>query len=91
MRAAARRLTCHPAIVRNAVHRGELPGYRIGSRTLRVFWPEVIAWVRSKAVRPTAHARARLAEVLMRDALGVAREQSTKPGGTAPTKAAPAP
>jgi len=91
LREAARRLGCRPKVLRDARDRGELTAYRIGDRWQRLSWQDVLTWLRSKRVRPTAHAAARLREVLERDALGVAREQSTKPGGTAPTKAAPAP
>ena len=34
----------------------------------RLFWPDVIAWVRASRVRSTPHAEARLQEVLEREA-----------------------
>ncbi len=67
IRAAARRLPCRDRVLYDAVKSGDLAGYRLGSRTVRVFWPEVITWVRSKRVKATPHAAARLREVLERE------------------------
>ena len=64
---AARRLACRPALLRSAIAAGEIEVYRLGDRWGRVHWPAVLGWVRSKAVRPTAHAAARLREVLERE------------------------
>ena len=64
---AAKRIPCSPKVLRRARDRGELPVYRLGDRWERVFWPEVVAWVRSKRVPITSHARARVDEVLERE------------------------
>jgi len=61
-------LHCAPRLLRQARDRGELATYRLGERTERVTWPELVRWVRSRQVRPTDHAEARVAEVLEREA-----------------------
>lgn len=45
----------------------ELPVYRLGDRWERVYWPEVVAWVRSHRVPITNHADARVREVIARE------------------------
>ena len=67
IRATARRLRVRDRLLSAAVKNGELEGHLLGSRAVRLYWPAVIAWVRSKQVRPTPHAQARLAEVLERE------------------------
>lgn len=47
---------------------GELRVYRLGERRFCVDRNELLAWIRSHAVVPTSHARARLQEVLAREA-----------------------
>ena len=64
---AAKRIPCAPRVLRRARDRDELPVYRLGDRWERVFWPEVVAWVRSKRVPITNHARQRVDEVLQRE------------------------
>jgi len=68
VRRAARRARVDPRVLRRAIARGELPATKLGERWLRVEWADVLAWLRSRRVRPTAHARERLAEVLAREA-----------------------
>lgn len=68
IREAARRLACRPALIRAAIQAGELDAHPLGDRWIRVYWPGVVAWVRRKRIRPTEHARARVAEVLEREA-----------------------
>lgn len=71
-REAGHRIGCGDKPIRRAVNAGELPGYQLGTKWVRVYWPEVLAWVRSHRVAPTSHARARLAEVLAREDAGQA-------------------
>ena len=70
MREAARILHCAPRLLRQARDRGDLATYRLGERTERVTWPELVRWVRSRKVQPTSHASARVAEVMEREARG---------------------
>lgn len=56
--------------LRRAIRAGELPAYTAASTWPRIYWPEFLSWLRSTRVRPTDHARARVAEVLDREAAG---------------------
>lgn len=47
---AARHLGVGVRLLRRAIARGELPGYRLGLRAVRVSPPEVGAWVRTRTV-----------------------------------------
>lgn len=67
---AARRLRVSRDTLRAAIRAGDLPAYRISGRWWRVSRDELDRWVRSHRATPTAHARARLAEVLTREAAG---------------------
>ena len=71
---AAKRVPCSPRILRDARDRGELAVYRLGDRWQRVFWPEVVAWIRSRRIPVTNHARARVEEVLERERSADERE-----------------
>ena len=67
--AAARRYGVSPGRLRAAVRAKELPAYRLGKRWLRLWEPELLAWLRSRPIRPPseaaqAHARRRVAEIL---------------------------
>ena len=52
--AAASRLSCSPRWLRAARDAGELATYRFGERWERVYWPEVVAWVRTQRVPVTS-------------------------------------
>lgn len=66
-RGAARLLRCSPRLICEARRRGELVPVRLGDRWERFLIADLMAWARSKQVRPTPHAAARLAEVLQRE------------------------
>lgn len=36
--------------LREAIRRGDLPAYRVGSKRFRVLWPEFLAWLRTTRV-----------------------------------------
>ena len=61
--AAAHRLGIGRKQLRRAVAEGELDTYQIGAWP-RVRWADVRNWAGSKRVRPTSHARRRVAEIL---------------------------
>ncbi len=67
---AARRLRLSRNTLRAAIRDGGLPAYRISGRWWRVSRGELDRWVRRHHATPTAHARARVAEVLAREAGG---------------------
>ena len=54
--------------LRAAVQDGELPGYRLGERNIRVLWGDVVRWLRTQRVASSDHARERVAEILDDDA-----------------------
>lgn len=68
IRAAARRVGIGERVLREAVRRGEVPIYRAPGAWPRVAVAEVVAWLRAYRAAPTAHAAARVAEVLAREA-----------------------
>ena len=64
---AARRLGIGVRQLYGARNRGEIRVHRIGAWQ-RVRWSDVQRWVEWHSVRPSTHARERLAEVLEREA-----------------------
>ncbi len=67
VRKAAERARIGERAIRAAVRRGELALYRPDGTWPRIYWPELVSWVRASRVRATPHAEARLAEVLERE------------------------
>ena len=61
---AARRFGLGVKMVRRMAREGAFPVYLERSGWPRVKYTEVEIWLRSTRLRPTSHARARLAEVL---------------------------
>ena len=56
-------------LVRAGVKSGDLPAhFPAGTAWPRVFYSDAEAWIRRARARPTAHAEARVAEVLEREA-----------------------
>ena len=69
IRAAAREFRISPARIRFAIRAGELSGYRHGKRWIRVWVPDLIAFMRRNRVSPSSganqdHARRRVAEIM---------------------------
>ena len=69
VREAARRLRVSPMRLRAAIRSGDLPAYRPGTRWVRLWQPDLIAWLRSQRIAGVsladeAHARHRVAEIL---------------------------
>jgi hypothetical protein len=60
----ARRYRVAPRVIRQAIKKGELPAYYMGTSWPRVFDSDFKAWIRSTRVPVTSHARARVAELL---------------------------
>ncbi len=65
VREAARRLRVSPGRLRAAIRKGDLPAYRPGTRWVRLWQPDLIAWLRSQrvataSVADEAHARRRV-------------------------------
>ena len=52
IRQAARELRVAERTIRQAVRSGELPGFQLGERTVRVNRSDLEQWVRAKKVRP---------------------------------------
>ena len=65
--AACRRANMSERIFRRACDAGEIPTYQVGSRWKRVIWSEVLAWLRTKRVRPSDQVGERVAAVLERE------------------------
>ena len=64
VRQAAIALRISPRHLRLAIRNGELAGYRLGGRTIRVRWPEVMKWLQRNRVPSSDHARVRAREIL---------------------------
>jgi excisionase family DNA binding protein len=65
--AAALKYGISRGVIAKAIRNGELPGYRIGARTLRVLPAEMERWIRSHRVTPTRDAEALAADLLERE------------------------
>jgi hypothetical protein len=64
---AARLLGIHPAKLRRAANRGEIPVYRLSSRDHRVCDDDLIRWIKSKRVVPRNAETKKRAEEIARE------------------------
>jgi excisionase family DNA binding protein len=69
IREAARRFRISPGRLRAAIDSGELPASQTGKRWVRLWEPDLIAFMRSQRVKPASdaiqeHARRRVAEIM---------------------------
>jgi len=69
VREAARRFRLSPGRLRAAIDSGELPASQTGKRWIRLWEPDLIAFMRSQRVKPASdaiheHARRRVAEIM---------------------------
>ena len=69
VREAARRFRLSPGRLRAAIDSGELPASKTGKRWIRLWEPDLIAFMRSQRVKPASdaiheHARRRVAEIM---------------------------
>ena len=60
-----------------AIHQGELPAAQLGPRHIIVLRRDFEDWLRRHAVRPSAHASARVDEVLAREEHAAQTQQRT--------------
>ena len=68
LRGVERALGIDRRTVSAAIRAGELPAARLGSRRMLILATDIETWLRSKAVRPNAHAESVVARVLAREA-----------------------
>ena len=63
---AAKRLRIAPVTLKKAVERGELPGFQVGTRHIRVTLAECRAWIRKQRI-PVSDSVARNVERTLAD------------------------
>jgi len=68
IRAVARRVGVGETTLRRVIRAGEIPIYRPAGAWPLIAVADVVRWLHAQRAEPTAHARARVAEILEREA-----------------------